>query len=96
MVSMSLVRTLPVAGAFAAMLATGSGAAEPLNTPQCQRDLATANSLINAIAAREKQFAAGDLAKNCRLLKQNLADMLKARAPIDRCLSGHEHGETPW
>jgi hypothetical protein len=28
------------------------------------------------------------------LLKQNLADMVKAREPMDRCLTGHEHGET--
>jgi len=52
------------------MLATGSAAADTLNTPRCQRDLAMANSLINTIAAREKQFAPGDLAKNCGLLNR--------------------------
>jgi hypothetical protein len=67
------------------MLATGS-AADTLNTPRCQRDLAM-------IAAREKQFVPGDLAKNCGLLKQNLADMVKAREPMDRCITGHDHGE---
>ena len=76
------------------MLATGPAAADTLNTPRCQRDLAMANGLINTIAKREKQFVPGDLAKNCGLLKQNLADMVKAREPMDRCLTGHEHGET--
>jgi hypothetical protein len=82
------------AGAVAAMLATGSAAADTLNTPRCQRDLAMANGLINTIAKREKQFVPGDLAKNCSLLQQNLADMVQAREPMDRCLTGHEHGET--
>ena len=44
--------------------------------------------------AREKRFVAGDLAKNCKLLRQNLADMSGARGPLDRCLTGHERGET--
>jgi hypothetical protein len=86
----------PIAQAigFAAVLAAGTAAAEAVDTPQCRRDLTTANRLIQGIAAREKRFVAGDLAKNCKLLRQNLADMSGARGPLDRCLTGHERGET--
>jgi hypothetical protein len=90
---MSSTRTTTAAGALAAMLAAGPSVADIVNTPGCQRDLATANGLINGIAAREKLFVPNDLAKNCGLLKQNLADMLKAREPLDRCVTGHDHGE---
>jgi hypothetical protein len=82
-----------MAGTLATMLSAGSAAADLVNTPECQRDLARANALITAIAAREKQFVPGDLAKNCTLLKQNLDDLLKAREPMDRCITGHDHGE---
>ena len=34
-----------------------------------------------------------DLVKNCALLKQNLIDMTRARGPLDRCVTGHDHGE---
>ena len=64
-----------------------------VDTPVCQHDLAAANGLINAIAAREKQFVSGNLAKNCALLRQNVVDMMKAREPMDRCITGHDHGE---
>lgn len=76
------------------MLIAGAGAADALDTPECRRDLAVANGLINAIAAREKRFVPGDLTTNCRLLQQNLVDMVKAREPMDRCLTDHEHGES--
>jgi hypothetical protein len=90
---MSSTRPTTIAGALAAMLAAGPAAADVLKTPECQRDLAMANGLISAIATREKQFVPGDLAKNCKLLKQNLVDMVKAREPMDRCITGHDHGE---
>jgi hypothetical protein len=64
------------------------------DTPACRHDLASANRLIEAMQARDKDFVAGDLVTNCRLLRQNLADMVKARDPMNRCLTGHEHGET--
>ncbi len=80
--------------ALAAILAGGLAAADAVDTPQCRRDLTAANRLIQGIAAREKRFVPGDLAKNCQLLKLNLTDMVKAREPLDRCLKGHEHGET--
>jgi hypothetical protein len=78
----------------AAILAASPVRAEMTNTPACQHDMAAANRLIEAIQARDKDFVAGDLATNCRLLRQNLADMVKAREPMNRCLTGHEHGET--
>ena len=87
------MRGLLSAGATAALLAAVPAAAEMVNTPECKRDLAAANALITKIAAREKQFVPGDLAKNCALLRQNLADMTKARGPMDRCITGHDHSE---
>ena len=93
MPAMSSTRATSFAGALAALIATGPAAAEMRDTPECRRDLATANALINGIAAREKQFVAGELAKNCALLRQNLVDMTKARGPLDRCITGHDHGE---
>jgi hypothetical protein len=80
-------------GALAAMLAATSAVAEMLDTPECRHDLATANAFITGIAVREKQFVPGNLAKNCGLLRQNLADLVKAREPIDRCMTGHDHAE---
>jgi hypothetical protein len=79
--------------AAALTVSAGPALAGIADTPDCRRDLATANALINAIAAREKEFVAGNLTKNCALLRQNLVDMVKARAPMDRCMTGHDHGE---
>jgi hypothetical protein len=90
---MSFTRATTAAGALVTLLAAGPAAADIVNTPECRRDLATANGLIEAIAAREKQFIPHDLVKNCALLKQNLIEMLKAREPMDRCITGHDHGE---
>jgi hypothetical protein len=75
-------------------LAASPVAAETIDTPDCRRGLAVADRLVNAIRLREAQFIPGDLATNCRLLRRNLDDMAKARGPMDRCLTGHEHGET--
>jgi hypothetical protein len=94
MALMPFVRALQATGALVAILAAEPVLADALSTPECRRDLATANGLIDAIAAREKQFVPNNLVKNCQLLKQNLVDMVKAREPMDRCLTGHEHGET--
>ncbi|HZK92478.1 MAG TPA: hypothetical protein VFC56_20245 [Stellaceae bacterium] len=91
---MSFARVIAASGALAAILSAGPAASDEVKTPECQRDLAAAVQLINAIQAREKRFVRGDMARNCQLLQQNLADMVKAREPMDRCLSGHEHGET--
>jgi len=93
MLAMSSTRATTLASALAALLAAGPAAADLVGTPDCRRDLAAANGLINAIAAREKQFVPGNLPKNCALLRQNLVDMVKAREPMDRCITGHDHGE---
>jgi hypothetical protein len=82
-----------VRAAALAVFAVSPALADALKTPECQRDLAMANGLIEAIAAREKQFVVGDVARNCRLMQQNLVDLIKARDPMDRCITGHDHGE---
>ena len=61
-----------------------------MHTPECQRQLANSVQLITAIKGREKRFAPGNMTKNCELLQQNLTDMVKAREPMDRCLTGRE------
>jgi hypothetical protein len=91
---MSFACAIIAASALALALSAGPGVADEVQTPECQRDLTASVQLINAIQAREKHFISGALAKNCELLKQNLADMVKAREPMDRCLTGHEKGET--
>ena len=93
MPAMSSTHATLTAASLAALLTAGTAWAETVRTPDCQRDLAMANNLIDMIAAREKQFVKGDLAKNCALLRQNLVDLTNARAPMDRCLTGHDHGE---
>jgi hypothetical protein len=82
-----------IAGLLAAFVVTRA-AAGVIDTPDCRRGLATANRFIEAVKARDKKFVAGDMATNCRLLRQNLNDMTKAREPMNRCLTGHERGET--
>ena len=86
-------RATAAAGTFATLLTAGPAVADIVDTPQCRRDLASANALIDVIAAREKEFVAGYIAKNCALLRRNLTDMVKARGPMDRCMTGHDHGE---
>jgi hypothetical protein len=93
MPAMSSTPATLTAALLATLLTAGAAWADTVGTPVCQRDLAAANALINGIAAREKQFVKGDLAKNCALLRQNLVDLTNARGPMDRCLSGHDHGE---
>jgi hypothetical protein len=83
-----------VAAAAAFALAASAAPAGIIDTPECRRGLAEANRLVQAVKARDQRFVPGDLATNCRLLRQNLDDMVKAREPMNRCLTGHEHGET--
>jgi hypothetical protein len=82
-----------LAAILAALIAAGPALAEMLDTPECRHDLVAANALISGIAAREKQFVPGNLPKNCGLLRQNLTDLIKAREPMDRCMTGHDHAE---
>lgn len=77
---------------LALLSAVGAGA-DIVQTPECRRDLTVANKLIAGVAARDKQFVPGDVAKNCALLQRNLDDMVKARDPMARCMTGHDRGE---
>ena len=85
-------RSTIAAGVLAGLLAANPAAAETADA--CRHDLAMADRLVRAVAAREKLFVPGDRATNCRLLRQNLDDMAKAREPVARCLGGRERGET--
>ena len=64
-----------------------------VDTPDCRRDLATAHQLIHAIRLCENTVQPGDFVGLCRLLRQNLQDMTRARDPMARCMTGHERGE---
>jgi hypothetical protein len=64
-----------------------------VDTPECRRDLAVAHQLIHAIRLRENSVQQGDYGGLCRLLRQNLQDMSRAREPMARCMTGHERGE---
>jgi hypothetical protein len=91
---MSLSRAIAVAAPLAALASSGPAPAQEVQTPACQRDLAASVQLIAAIQAREKNFVRGDMARNCELLRQNLDDMVKAREPLDRCLTGTQKSQT--
>jgi len=67
--------------------------ADVVDSPQCRRDMAIASRLIEAVAGRENSVRPGDLVGLCRVLRQNLRDMSQAREPVNRCLTGHSHGE---
>jgi len=64
-----------------------------VDTPDCRRDLAVANQLIHSVRLRENSVQRGDYAGLCRLLRQNLQDMTRARDPMARCMTGHDRGE---
>ncbi len=78
---------------LATMLIASPGGAGVLDSPECRRDLAMANQLIHAVRLREKSVQPGDFVSLCRVLRQNLQDMVGARGPMNRCMTGHEHGE---
>jgi hypothetical protein len=64
-----------------------------IDSPECHRDLAMADQLIHAVRLRENSVQPGDFVGLCRLLRQNLQDMTRAREPMARCMTGHERGE---
>ena len=78
---------------LAAFLAAAPASAAEIEPPECPAGLAEADRLIEGVGARDKEFVANDVARNCRLLRQNLADMVRARAPMNRCLTGAERNE---
>jgi hypothetical protein len=64
-----------------------------VESPACRRDLAEADALVHAIRLRENSVSRGDWSGLCRLLRQNLQDMSRARLLMNPCLTGHDHGE---
>jgi hypothetical protein len=64
-----------------------------VETPECRRDLALADQLIHSVRLHENSVRPGDYVGLCRLLRQNLQDMTRAREPMARCMTGHERGE---
>src|SRR5439155_12258554 len=77
----------------AGVLIATPGTAGIVDTPQCRRDLAMADQLVHAVRLRENSVQPGDYAGLCRLLRQNLQDMTRAREPMARCMIGHDRGE---
>jgi hypothetical protein len=76
-----------------ALLIAAPAVAGVVDTPECRRDLAVADRLVHGIRLREPQIKPDDLTRACRLVRQNLEDMVKARGPMDRCITGHDRGE---
>jgi hypothetical protein len=60
-----------------------------VDTPQCRQDLARAGQLISAIRDRERQFQRGNIPLACRLWRQNVTEMSRARDLMFPCLSVH-------
>ena len=69
------------------------GLAGVVDSADCRRDLALADQLVHGVRLRENSVKPGDYAGLCRLLRQNLQDMSRAREPMARCLTGHDLGE---
>jgi hypothetical protein len=64
-----------------------------VDTYECHRDLAMAGRLMHGVRLRENSVQQGDFVGLCRLLRQNIVDMVKAREPMARCMTGHDQGE---
>jgi hypothetical protein len=91
-----LMRRLRIlAVAFAAVLFPAFAAI--VDTPECRRDLATANQLIAAVQQRQSALDSsvrnGDTAKACGYLRSNQRDMSTAREQMNRCMTGFEKRE---
>jgi hypothetical protein len=88
---------MPIHTLLISLLIGPSALASHLDTPECRRDSAVAGQLVEeGIAKREGSVKPGDAAGACRLLRRNLPEMIKARNAMDRCLTGHDHGENVW
>jgi hypothetical protein len=81
------------AAAVLVTLVTTSASAGIIDTHECRRDLAMADQLVHGVRLRENSVKAGDFVGLCRLLRRNLDDMVKARGPMARCMTGHDQGE---
>src|SRR5207248_3114388 len=78
---------------LAAMLGVTPTVAGIVDTYECRRGLAMADQLVHGVRLRENSVKAGDFVGLCRLLRRNLDDMVKARGPMARCMTGHDQGE---
>lgn len=85
-----LVRTLSVVGSI---LYPWPSTASSVDTPRCHVGLAEADRLIHGVRLRENSVQHGGWQGLCRLLRQNLRDMSKARRLMNPCLTGHDQGE---
>jgi hypothetical protein len=75
-----------------ALLGPASAGAGVVDTYECRRDLAMADQLVHGVRLRENSVKAGDFVGLRRLLRRNLEDMVKARGPMARCMTGHDQG----
>ena len=92
-VAMALAVAVKFVPLLASVVIAMPVAAGIVESPECRRDLAIADQLIHAVRLRENSVQPGDFAGLCRVLRQNLRDMSRAREPMNRCMTGHEHGE---
>ena len=86
-------RALTAAVWLVTVLIAAPAVAGVVDSPECRRDLAVADQLVHAVRLRENSVQPGDFAGLCRLLRQNLQDMSRAREPMARCMIGHDRGE---
>jgi hypothetical protein len=78
----------------AGLLAAGAGAqAEIIRTPECQRKLARANELVEAIAKRTYVQPAPTGAALCEVLRTNLREMREATPLMNQCMTGRDQAE---
>src|SRR5262249_56848553 len=78
---------------LAAMLSATPAGAGIVDTYECRRDLAMADRLVHGVRLRANSVQKGDFVGLCRLLPRNLEDMVRAREPMARCMTGHDQGE---
>lgn len=76
-----------------ALVSAAPSAAGIVDTYECRRDLVMADRLVHGVRLRENSVQQGDFVGLCRLLRQNLQDMVRAREPMARCMTGHDQGE---
>jgi len=83
----------PAGLVFLALVVAAPAGAGVVDTYECRRDLAMADQLVHGVRLRENSVQKGDFVGLCRLLRRNLEDMVKARDPMARCMTGHDQGE---
>ena len=64
-----------------------------VDTPDCRTALARANTLVGAVAQRDRGSRPAGTAAICNVLRLNRRDMREAADHMQRCMTGHERGE---